>query len=235
MFIDKNQLPRLGKLGIITRALNSKSILSLTLLNDQDTMAFQDVLNSGSESFEEFVNTTAALLRDGYRSIAPPEWVPDSMKPPPPSPRFPTIISRPQGYLALCRDWVSEHRAVSAAVVAFVGTGGFIVWRRRRADRAKRRARRAKNGARTEVVILAGSPHAPLTKSMSLDLERRGFIVYIPVSSLAEEQVIQAVSRADIRALNVDITSVQPIVFIYAISILLTSSSLPPLKKPSTS
>ena len=198
-------------------------------------MSFQDALNSGSESFEEFVNTTAALLRDGYRSIAPPEWVPDSMKPPPPSPRFPTIIGRPQGYLALCKNWVSEHRAVSAAVVAFVGTGGFIVWRRRRADRAKRRARRAKNGARTEVVILAGSPHAPLTKSMSLDLERRGFIVYITVSSLAEEQVIQAVSRADIRALNVDITSVQHRIFMHATSISLTLFSLPQLKKPSTS
>lgn len=198
-------------------------------------MAFQDALNSGSESFEEFVNTTAALLRDGYRSIAPPEWVPDSMKPPPPSPRFPTVISSPKGYLTLCRHWVFEHRAISAAALAFVGTGGFIVWRRRRVYRAKRRARRAKNGAKTEVVILAGSPHAPLTKSISLDLERRGFIVYIPVSSLAEEQAIQGTSRADIRALNMDITSVQPMMPIFTISISLTFLSLPPLKKLSTS
>ena len=97
---------------------------------------------------------------------------------------------------------------MTAAVIAFVGTGAFIVWRRRRADRAKRRAKRAKNGARTEVVVLAGSPHSPLTRAMSLELERRGFIIYIPVNSVTEEQVVQGESRADIRALNLDITSV---------------------------
>ena len=57
-------------------------------------------------------------------------------------------------------------------------------------------------------MVLAGSPHSPLTRSLSLDLERRGFIVYIPVSTLSEEQVIQSESRADIRPLNMDITSV---------------------------
>ena len=103
---------------------------------------------------------------------------------------------------------MSTHRALAAAILAFVGTGTFMVWRRRRAYRQKRRARRAANGARTEVVILAGSPHSPLTKSIALDLERRGFIVYIPVNSLAEEQTIHAELRADIHPLNIDVTSV---------------------------
>ena len=57
-------------------------------------------------------------------------------------------------------------------------------------------------------MILAGSPHSPLTKSIALDLERRGFIVYIPVSSLVEEQTIHAELRADIHPLNIDVTSV---------------------------
>ena len=122
--------------------------------------------------------------------------------------RLPKAIRPPLGYLEASRQWVSDNRAVTAALVAVIGTGAFIVWRRRRKDKEKRRAKRAKNGARAEVVVLAGSPHSPLTKSLALDLERRGFIVYIPVNSVAEEQVIQQESRADIRALNIDITSV---------------------------
>ena len=177
-------------------------------LNDQDILdVFQDSLNSFTESVEAHFESVARSLQDTFRATT---WLPDSMKPRPPKPsaRFPTIVSRPNGYFAASRSLISEHRAVSAAVVAFIGTGAFIVWRRRRADRAKRRAKRAKNGARTEVVIVSSSPHSQMAKSLSLDLERRGFIVYIPASSLAEEQMIQGMSRADIRALNLDITSV---------------------------
>lgn len=73
----------------------------------------------------------------------------------------------------------------------------------------KRRVYRAKNGARTQVVVLVGSLHAPLTRSLALDLEHKGFIVYIPISDLIEEQLVQALSRVNIRSLNVDITSVR--------------------------
>ena len=55
---------------------------------------------------------------------------------------------------------------------------------------------------------MAGSPHSPLTRSIALDLERRGFIVYIPVSTFSDEQLVQAESRADIHPLHLDITSV---------------------------
>ncbi len=114
----------------------------------------------------------------------------------------------PHGFVEISKDWILEHRAATAAVVAFIGTGAFIIWRRRRSGRAKRRAKRARNGARTEVVILAGSPHSPLTRTLSLDLERRGFIVYIPVSNKSEERLVQAESRNDIKPLSLDITSV---------------------------
>ena len=67
-----------------------------------------------------------------------------------------------RGLLQLVNVWVSEHRAISAAILAFAGTTavlvcgpmvGFdlglgIVGGKRR----KRKARRAANGARTEVV-----------------------------------------------------------------------------------
>ncbi len=163
-------------------------------------------LDSFSENVEAHFESVAQSLQDTFRQTP---WLPDSMKPRAPAPLHngPTIRA-PIGYYDWTKAWISEHRAVSAAVVAFIGTGVFIIWRRRRSDSIKRRAKRAKNGARSELVVLAGSPHSPLTKSLSLDLERRGFIVYILVNTLSEEQVIQSMSRADVKSLRLDITSV---------------------------
>lgn len=176
---------------------------------DQDLfdMAFVfDSLDSFTESIEAHFESVARSLQDTFRDTP---WLPDSIKPRPPTPsRSMPSIRAPASYFEASRDWISKHRAVSAAVVGFVGTTAYIVWRRRRSDKAKRRAKRAKTGARTEVVVLAGSPYSPLTRSLSLDLERRGFIVYIPVNSLSEEQLIRAESRADIRPLSLDITDV---------------------------
>jgi len=45
-------------------------------------------------------------------------------------------------------------------------------------------------------------------KSLSLDLERRGFIVYIVCSDLEEEQQVQGEARADVRALHLDVADV---------------------------
>ncbi|KAL9125808.1 MAG: hypothetical protein Q9217_005039 [Psora testacea] len=174
--------------------------------HDMFDIAFvQDSVNSLTESLEAHFESVAHSLQDTFRTTP---WLPDSIKPTPKPPsRIPKVIRPPVGYFEASGQWLSEHRAVTAAIVAFVGTGAFIVWRRRRLDRVKRRAKRAKNGARTEVIILAGSPHSPITRSLALDLERRGFIIYIPVSSLSEEQAIQRESRADIRPLSLDITS----------------------------
>ncbi len=58
---------------------------------------------------------------------------------------------------------------------------------KRKSNRKKRRAKRAPNGARVEVVVVAGSPSEPITRSISLDLERRGFIVYIVCNNIEEE------------------------------------------------
>lgn len=149
-------------------------------------------------------------------------WLPTSMKPRPRSPPSPpphssrySVPVLPMGYLKACRVWVSQHRALTAAAVAFVGTGVFVLWWRRRPS-VKRRVHRARNGARTQVVVLAGSLHAPLTQSLALYLEQTGFIVYIPISDLSEEQLVQALCRVNIRSLNVDITSVR---LIFQISI----------------
>lgn len=173
----------------------------LTTINDE--------VNKITANIETHFVSVAASINETLRSTP---WLPDSIKPSrrPPPPSSSVAPTVPVGYLKYSQDWIERHRALTAAIVAFVGTGAFIIWRRRkRFNNTKRRARRAKNGSRTEVVVLAGSPYSPLTRSLSLDLERRGFVVYIPVSNLAEEQLVQSESRVDIRPLNLDITSVR--------------------------
>ena len=176
--------------------------------------AVTDELSKLCDVIEEHFVHVGASINDAMRS-AP--WLPSSMKPrprSPPSSPSPLHSSRysmpltPMGFLEACRIWVAQHRALTAAAVAFVGTGVFVLWWRRR-PHVKRRVHRAKNGARTEVVVLAGSLHAPLTRSLALDLEHKGFIVYIPISDLGEEQLVQELSRVNIRSLNVDIASVR--------------------------
>lgn len=171
--------------------------------------AINDEVNKVSHTIESHFASVASSINEALRTTS---WLPDSIKPPRRTIHHAAIPATPApvGYLEYSQDWISRHRALTAAIVAFVGTGAFvIIWRRRRRSHGgKRRARRAKNGSRTEVVVLAGSPHSVLTRSLSLDLERRGFIVYIPVNDLSEEQLVKSESRADIRPLNLDITSV---------------------------
>ena len=47
-----------------------------------------------------------------------------------------------------------------------------------------------------------------MTKAIAVDLERRGYIVYITVSSTDEEQLVQSENRMDIRPLWLDLTAV---------------------------
>lgn len=124
-----------------------------------------------------------------------------------------------------------RHRAWTAAIFAFFGTGGLLLFGSHALHTRKRKARRAGNGARKEIIgmltpaveengkswsstvlmyyeVIAGSPHEPLTRSIASDLERRGFIVFITVLSVEEEHLVQAENSADIRALYLDVTTV---------------------------
>jgi hypothetical protein len=47
-----------------------------------------------------------------------------------------------------------------------------------------------------------------MTRSIAVDLERRGFIVYVFVQSVEEEHIIQTENRSDVRALYLDLTTV---------------------------
>lgn len=168
-----------------------------------------DELSRLCDVIEEHFVHVGASVNDILRSSP---WLPNAIKPPPRSPPSPpsTSHAHPAGVVAACTNWVSQHRALAAAAAAFVGTGLLVIFLRRRQTkrRRRRRAHRARNGARTEVVVLAGSLHSPLTRSLALDLERRGFIVYIAINDLEEEHMVHALSRGDIRSLNLDLKSV---------------------------
>ena len=60
-----------------------------------------------------------------------------------------------------------------------------------------------------DVVVIAGSPALPLTRSLSLDMERKGFIVYIVCNSHEDEVLVQRLSRPDIQPLTIDTTNVR--------------------------
>jgi hypothetical protein len=115
-------------------------------------------------------------------------------------------VSSPSTY-AQVKNWVMKNKILTTVII--IAAGGFtyhII--KRKSNRRKRRAKRAGNGARLEVVVVAGSPSEPITRSISLDLERRGFIVYIVCNTIEEEVLVQNESRPDIKPLMIDIVDV---------------------------
>lgn len=56
--------------------------------------------------------------------------------------------------------------------------------------------------------MVAGQVDEPLTRSVMLDLERRGFIVYVLVREQREVEVVKAEGRPDLLLLRVDVCDV---------------------------
>lgn len=148
--------------------------------------------NDVADSIENHFETVAVQIR---------EWLPQTAKPPPPPPRRLPLASTSQSI----QRWISHNRALSAGIVAFVSTGALYVFIQTSNQYKRRKAKRSKNGARTEVVVLAGSPTSPITTSLALDLERRGFIVYVITSTPEEEQYVRNHSRVDVLPLTLDL------------------------------
>ncbi|KAH9840439.1 Fungal family of unknown function (DUF1776) [Teratosphaeria destructans] len=153
---------------------------------------FNDIANDVERHFEQ----TAQQLR---------EWMPQDTpfaRPPPPK-RLP-----PPSALQIASRWVSRHRATTAAAVAFLVTGsiGAFVYVQNNSRKRKRRARRSASGARTDVVVVAGAVANPLASALYLDLERRGFVVYVVANTAEDEQYIRSQSRVDLLPLRMDLT-----------------------------
>jgi hypothetical protein len=173
----------------------------------------QDVASYGNriaDYIEQHSNHIASEIRDVLESAT---WLPESMRPPrsQPSHFFCRSPPPPQSFYEKTLAWVSRNRTVIAICVAFAGTTAVLIYRRRRAHARKRRAKKFANGAKKEMVVLACSSfHDPLTRSLAVDLERRGYIVYITVSSTEEDSLVQSEAKPDIRPLWMDLTSTVP-------------------------
>lgn len=104
------------------------------------------------------------------------DWLPEQMRPrPPPPPRRLT----PATYWNQVNRWVSDNTALSAGILAFVGTGAVLVFIRRTTHVKKRRARKSNGGARTEAVGMlepykcCGKEHTELMSQYLLVLRPR--------------------------------------------------------------
>ncbi|KAK4196910.1 hypothetical protein QBC40DRAFT_4054 [Triangularia verruculosa] len=152
----------------------------------------------------QFINGQVDSIGDQLRdTIATWEWVPAQYRPQAPAPA--PVIAVPVGALERVQNWVSRHKILTGIVVVATGT---VVYRSYRASvlcRKQRKAKRARSGGRLEVVVIAGSPQLPLTRALALDLERKGFIVFIVANTRDDELLIQALARPDIRSFALDI------------------------------
>jgi Fungal family of unknown function (DUF1776) len=63
------------------------------------------------------------------------------------------------------------------------------------------------------MTVIAGVPGSPIVKSLTADLEKRGFIVYVIVTSDEEQAIVQAESRLDVKPLYLDLGNVCTITF----------------------
>lgn len=106
-------------------------------------------------------------------------------------------------------DWASKYKIlISVVAVTVTGSTIYYLYKINVGDMSgpsflrlprKRQAKKAANGGRVEVVVIAGSPAEPLTRTIATDLSRRGYIVYWTTSSKEEEEVVLRERSDDIR------------------------------------
>lgn len=110
--------------------------------------------------------------------------------------------------------WMLRHKVVSS-ILAVSALGGTVYYLYRlnmgyaqgprilRLFRKKRLARKAANGGRIEVIVIAGSSVEPLVRTIAVDLAHRGFIIYCTTSSPEEEDIVYKEGSDDIRPLPI--------------------------------
>ncbi|KAG4442454.1 hypothetical protein IFR05_002056 [Cadophora sp. M221] len=181
-----------------------------------DDQAFLDVLSSVPNDIKRYSNDVADYvdrhlekvsntLREALSSSS---WIPESARPrplPPPPRTFTGTIASSTTLTTQIHQWMCKNKILTTVIVIALGGVTYRVIKRKSNYRKKRRARRAGNGARLEVVVVAGSPSEAVTRSVALDLERRGFIVYVVCNTIEEEVLVQNESRPDIKPLMIDI------------------------------
>lgn len=156
-----------------------------------------------ADFIDKNVDRAAGVVRE---TLSSSKWIPDSVRPKPP-PQVPVVVA-PASTWETIQDWVAKHKVLTGVIVVACGAVAFKGYQKSRSLRKVRRAKKAKNGGRTEVIVIAGSPNLPLTKSLSLDMERRGFIVYIVCNVAEDEEIVESFARPDIKPLTIDTTDV---------------------------
>ncbi|PUU81193.1 hypothetical protein B9Z19DRAFT_1020254 [Tuber borchii] len=144
-----------------------------------------------ADAIDKQADSLAGTIRD---TLSKSEWIPESARP---TPKRVPVPERMLNAVGAGRGdgWWNRNKwtfvMIAVGVVAVVGATG---------------AKKVGNGGRREVVVIAGgSPHDPISRSLALDLERRGFIVYVVVNSIEDEHVVANEGRSDIKPLNIDI------------------------------
>ncbi|PHH67073.1 hypothetical protein CDD81_4468 [Ophiocordyceps australis] len=150
------------------------------------------------------VDYAAHLVRE---TLATSQWVPETIRPSLPASAAPAgAVSGAASRVDCIQAWLARHKLLTSLVVVICGTVAVSNYQSNRSFRRARRAKRNRSGGRKEVIVIAGSPTLPLTKSLSLDLDRRGFIVYVVCNAAEDQRMVQTFSRPDIRPLSIDTT-----------------------------
>ncbi|KAH7374941.1 hypothetical protein B0T11DRAFT_269418 [Plectosphaerella cucumerina] len=178
-----------------------------------DDQQFLDVLSSlpnhirrYSDDIASQINSSVDKAAESVRDVlANSSWIPEYVRPTPPRRDVPIELIALTKYEQV-RDWISRHKLVTGAATVVFGVVVYKCYRSSRLCKKTRRAKRARNGGRLEVVVIAGSPSLPLTRSLSLDLERRGFVVFVVCNAFEDEGMVHNMSRPDIRPLTIDAT-----------------------------
>jgi CubicO group peptidase (beta-lactamase class C family) len=165
----------------------------------------QGLANDVAEIIEAHIDHVAQVLKDNLNNT---QWIPESVRPKPPPPPPAPVIFAPESLYGRVQDWVMKNKVVTGTCVVGLGVSIYFIKRQRSLYLKKRRANRASNGARMEAVVVAGSITEPIVRSLALDLERRGFIVFVVCNDVEEELMVQSQERSDIRPLMIDLSDV---------------------------
>lgn len=100
-----------------------------------------------ANEIDRHVDNAATVVRD---TLSEQTWIPQSIRPRPSPSAYPD--ARSGAWTDRVQDWFLRHGAWSAAVLAFVGTTCVLYYGNKKLNGRRRKARRAMNGARKEIV-----------------------------------------------------------------------------------
>ncbi|KAJ2893186.1 hypothetical protein MKZ38_008927 [Zalerion maritima] len=179
-------------------------------------MDYEEILANATDKLEKYSSTAAGYVNNRVEQVSlvvqeklvEYPWIPEWIVPKPPPPPPPPAVLETMTRWERAQEWILRNKFLVAAIAIGTGYAGYKIYRKSMLLGKTRRAMRAKTGGRCEVVIIAGSPSLPLTRCLALDLERKGFIVFVVCNTIEEEMMVQNLSRPDVRPLSIDMKDV---------------------------